>query len=74
MGGAAAAIVPEHLGLDVLQRLVDGDDHIGCLGQADQVSAAALDGNFRDVAVLFDGQNDLAVDVVTQDFGEFAEA
>ncbi len=33
----------QRLGLDVLDGLVDGNQHVGGLGQADQVSAAALD-------------------------------
>jgi hypothetical protein len=74
MGRAAAAVIFEHLGLNVLQRLIDGDQHVRRFGQTDQVSAAPLDRNFRDVAVLLDGQNDLALDVVAQDFDEFAEA
>ena len=74
MGGAAAAIVPQGLGLDVLERLVDGGQHVGGFRQPDQVSAAPLHRDFRDVAVLLDGQDDLALEVFTQNFGELGEA
>ena len=74
MGGAAAAVVPQHLGLDVLDGLVHGDHHVRRLGQSDQMSPAPLHRNFGNVAVLFDRENDLAFEIFTQDFGEFAEA
>ena len=74
VSGAAAAVVPQRLRLDVLQGLVDGGHHVGGLGQSDQVAAAALYRDFRDVAVLFHRQDDFALDVFAQDFGEFGEA
>ena len=74
MGGTAAAVVLQRLGFDVLDGLIHGGDHVGRFGQADKVSAAPLHGNFGDVAMLFDGENDLALEVFAQDFGEFAEA
>jgi hypothetical protein len=74
MGGAAATIVTKDLGLDMLQRLIDGDDHVGSFGQTDQVPAPTLHRNFGDVAVLLDSENDFALEVIAQDFGEFAEA
>ena len=72
--GAAAAVGAKHLGLDVFQRLVDSGNHVCRLGQADQMSAPPFHRDFRDVAVLFDCKNHFALDVVTQNFGEFAEA
>ncbi len=74
MGGAAASVALERLGLDVLQRLIDGGHHVGSLGQSDEMAAAALHRDFRDEAVLFDGQDDLALEVLTEDFREFGEA
>ena len=53
-GGAAASVALERLGLDVLERLVDGGDHVGRLGQSDEMSAAALHRDFGDEAVLLD--------------------
>jgi hypothetical protein len=58
----------------VLEGLVDGGYHVGGLGQADEVALAALHGDFGDKAVLLAGQNDLGLEVLTEDFGELAEA
>ncbi len=74
MGGAAASVALERLGLDVFERLVDGGDHVGGLGESDEMSAAALDGDFGDEAVLLVGQDDLGFDAFTEDLAEFAEA
>jgi rhodanese-related sulfurtransferase len=40
-GGTAASIALERLGLDVLEGLVDRGDHVGGLGQSDDVTAGA---------------------------------
>src|SRR5271157_5255195 len=70
---APPAIVAEHLRLDVLQGLVDCDDHVGRFGQSHDMAAAPFHRDFRDAAVLFDRQDDLALDVFTKDLGEFGK-
>ena len=42
--------------------------------ESDDVTAAALDCDFGDVAVFLVGQDDFALDAFTQNFAEFAEA
>jgi len=50
----------------VFQRLVDGRDHVGRLSQPDQVTASPRHRDFCNVAMLFNREDDLALEVVTQ--------
>src|SRR5262249_40192642 len=71
--GDYAGFVLEGLLLEVLEGFPDGRFHIAGLGGADQRADAAVCGGLPLMAVLFDSENDLCIELIAQDFADFVE-
>ena len=71
---APASLVFDCLLFQVIDGLVDGGLHVPGLSDPHQRSVARADGDFRLVAVLFDGQDYFAVKFVAENLADFCQA
>ncbi len=58
----------------MIEGFVDGDGHVFGLSQADDRAVAGADGDFGFVTMLFDGEDDIGIKSVAQNFADFREA
>src|SRR6185312_7962371 len=68
------ALVLHCLAIDFVERLAYSSRHLGRLGQANERMIANLDGDFRDVAVFFQGEDYVRIEGADKEFFEFAQA
>src|SRR6202142_1715569 len=58
----------------MVERVVDGGDHVVRLRESDDRTVGWVDGDFGLVAVLLDGENHLGFESVAKDFADFIES
>ncbi len=70
---APSGLVFDRLLFQMVEGLVDRSLHVAGLSFAHQRSVPRADRDFRLVAALFDGQNDLGIELVAQNFADFRQ-
>src|SRR5438270_3292005 len=67
-------LIFDRLLFQVVDGLVHRNGHVLGLSQADQWTIAGADGDFGFVAVFFDGEDNIGIKSVAQNFADFAKA
>src|SRR5689334_2064608 len=60
--GSPAGLVLNRLAIDLVERFANGDSHVGGFGDADNGMIANFYGDFGDVPVFLEGEDDVRIE------------